>query len=115
MREPFFFSLSCFIFCLFFFFNDTATTYIYTLSLHDALPIWPAGRRCPGRCCCSPRTAPAPGSARPDRKSTRLNSSHGKISYAVLCLKKKTRPWFAGMLGDLSAATLVLTKGETHV
>src|SRR2546422_4047491 len=79
----------------FFFFNDTATTEIYTLSLHDALPIsllslgdtclrclrwdirvvmdWFGHRWMTGR----------------DRKSTRLNSSHGYISYAVFCLKKK--------------------------
>src|SRR2546426_9131834 len=74
--------------CLFFFFfNDTATTEIYTLSLHDALPISSTE--------CAPRPAPAPaahrrrGSAPPDRKSTRLNSSHLVISYAVFCLKKK--------------------------
>src|SRR5215204_7269410 len=69
----------------FFFFNDTATTEIYTLSLHDALPISPAsaspGRRRP------PRTRPR----WPDRKSTRLNSSHTVISYAVFCLKKKKK------------------------
>src|SRR5438094_6442153 len=77
-----------------FFFTDPATTEIYTLSLHDALPIWrPA--------TCPPTsgsiTAP-PGASRPrwpparppDRKSTRLNSSHRTISYAVFCLKKKT-------------------------
>src|SRR2546421_12669363 len=78
---------------LFFFFNDTATTEIYTLSLHDALPI----------------SIPAPGGGgdsgltwaegtlwvgqyrdrKIDRKSTRLNSSHDQISYAVFCLKKK--------------------------
>src|SRR5688572_32736980 len=72
---------------LLFFFNDTATTEIYTLSLHDALPIWPA-----------PSASRSPPSAtsrrrgswpRPDRKSTRLNSSHSQISYAVFCLKKK--------------------------
>src|SRR5256885_8100935 len=92
---------------VFFFFNDTATTEIYTLSLHDALPI-----------CWTPRTSPATGfpnwwhspvavtspahrashpdpvpgtssSRSPDRKSTRLNSSHLVISYAVFCLKKK--------------------------
>src|SRR2546430_9386058 len=77
---------------LFFFFNDTATTEIYTLSLHDALPIscssadsgspcasyQAAARRC--------KTATSCGS---DRKSTRLNSSHSQISYAVFCLKKK--------------------------
>src|SRR5258707_8245498 len=94
---------SCLI-CLFFFFNDTATTEIYTLSLHDALPIctsvralspsriysigapckrtplwdwstWMVSRRCQ--------------ECRLDRKSTRLNSSHANISYAVFCLKKK--------------------------
>src|SRR6478735_10600868 len=68
---------------IFFFFNDTATTEIYTLSLHDALPI------CPG-CSPPPCTAWRRGT-RPcaDRKSTRLNSSHLVISYAVFCLKKK--------------------------
>src|SRR2546422_9429177 len=84
----------------FFFFNDTATTEIYTLSLHDALPISPFA---------DPRfsdftkihfwkhrqlqTDRLPGArilAR-DRKSTRLNSSHGYISYAVFCLKKKKK------------------------
>src|SRR2546427_8314861 len=94
---------------VFFFFNDTATTEIYTLSLHDALPIsasalWSredagrlhggsgGGRRGdladhhqgrPGR---SRR-----GARRRDRKSTRLNSSHSQISYAVFCLKKKKK------------------------
>src|SRR6266403_1680975 len=69
-----------------FFFNDTATTEIYTLSLHDALPIW--ARRPRSR---SPRPPFRPGRTRGsvDRKSTRLNSSHVEISYAVFCLKKK--------------------------
>src|SRR5256885_9835569 len=71
-------------FCFFFFFNDTATTEIYTLSLHDALPICCACAHRGWRCV----TAPAPGQGR-DRKSTRLNSSHLVISYAVFCLKKK--------------------------
>src|SRR5258708_31638546 len=74
---------------LFFFFNDTATTEIYTLSLHDALPI------------CLPswelfelqdkpyRDEVLPPAVKADRKSTRLNSSHQIISYAVFCLKKK--------------------------
>src|SRR5438045_7510997 len=71
-----------------FFFHDTATTEIYTLSLHDALPI----------CERRNRSALVPGRVRPtggqdrspeDRKSTRLNSSHLGISYAVFCLKKK--------------------------
>src|SRR2546429_4331731 len=92
----------------FFFFNDTATTEIYTLSLHDALPI--------SECAHGPRAGVSTGpkeierwvasplsilgsgpeprgynynGASRDRKSTRLNSSHGYISYAVFCLKKK--------------------------
>src|SRR2546429_5874873 len=81
----------------FFFFNDTATTEIYTLSLHDALPIF--SRLLRGRrfrigawtkwaiSLSFPRAASTPSSS--DRKSTRLNSSHGYISYAVFCLKKK--------------------------
>src|SRR6202022_4995396 len=69
----------------FFFFNDTATTEIYTLSLHDALPICPArySRRATTRSTCSIRTG------RSDRKSTRLNSSHTVFSYHAFCLKKK--------------------------
>src|SRR5215475_15904347 len=75
----------------FFFFNDTATTEIYTLSLHDALPtydtpavasfIWGAGGQ-----IATEQNGKWVGQ---DRKSTRLNSSHVKISYAVFCLKKK--------------------------
>src|SRR2546427_2683594 len=87
---------------LFFFFNDTATTEIYTLSLHDALPIsigeeqandtkheehryrrvveHREDRECPHY---------EEGVENGDRKSTRLNSSHSQISYAVFCLKKK--------------------------
>src|SRR3712207_9505954 len=96
----------------FFFFNDTATTEIYTLSLHDALPIscleqntcmrstnepfrvrgrsavsdaeWPLSFSRPPSASGSGRLAVAR-----DRKSTRLNSSHANISYAVFCLKKK--------------------------
>src|SRR5687768_18175048 len=98
--------------------NDTATPEIFTLSLHDALPIWAARRarhrpqrregprlhglgllhgpaRAPDRARVVPlRAAGRPHArrraARGDRKSTRLNSSHGYISYAVVCLKKKT-------------------------
>src|SRR2546427_4053259 len=70
----------------FFFFNDTATTEIYTLSLHDALPICQPGMPSPGK---SESKGTAPGSCSRDRKSTRLNSSHSQISYAVFCLKKK--------------------------
>src|SRR5256885_16302421 len=74
---------------LFFFFNDTATTEIYTLSLHDALPIY--GRPGPrnGHAVVWHLIGPQTGVALTDRKSTRLNSSHLVISYAVFCLKKK--------------------------
>src|SRR2546428_14062242 len=83
--------------CFFFFFNDTATTEIYTLSLHDALPIClqstlaPTSRRTqPSGLKVGSFTAIAGRSTlSPDRKSTRLNSSHDQISYAVFCLKKK--------------------------
>src|SRR5215217_8599551 len=73
----------------FFFFNDTATTEIYTLSLHDALPI---SLPCSAHQSSSRRVI-ARGLAvtRRDRKSTRLNSSHANISYAVFCLKKKKK------------------------
>src|SRR5258705_12492152 len=73
----------------FFFFNDTATTEIYTLSLHDALPISSEDFFFLGRCCKG--KLPRPTSLGSDRKSTRLNSSHLGISYAVFCLKKKNR------------------------
>src|SRR3989442_13454322 len=77
--------------CLFFFFfNDTATTEIYTLSLHDALPISsrpaPSPPNPPRSPCTSTLVRQRPLR---DRKSTRLNSSHVRISYAVFCLKKK--------------------------
>src|SRR2546427_4715447 len=91
---------SLYFYLFFFFFNDTATTEIYTLSLHDALPIYrhaaqwqrgglsafhgAAGRR-------SLRGAYSRWCAHQDRKSTRLNSSHSQISYAVFCLKKKKK------------------------
>src|SRR2546430_10957287 len=74
----------------FFFFNDTATTEIYTLSLHDALPIFQQvgpDRRGPVDDLGQARQVGRLGAR--DRKSTRLNSSHSQISYAVFCLKKK--------------------------
>src|SRR2546429_5207591 len=83
----------------FFFFNDTATTEIYTLSLHDALPI-SVSDRSPARQSGVSRFGKRgrlrsrqllPGVSQRDRKSTRLNSSHGYISYAVFCLKKKKK------------------------
>src|SRR4051794_41880336 len=92
---------------VFFFFNDTATTEIYTLSLHDALPILDLGHQAIGYMCKSTedqhedhyfvlaRTAGYHGALQKimvlDRKSTRLNSSHPSISYAVFCLKKKKK------------------------
>src|SRR2546428_11861057 len=91
----------------FFFFNDTATTEIYTLSLHDALPISAVGLQVDEQQRGGSERSGA-GGERPlhgggdragpdtldlqlhlDRKSTRLNSSHDQISYAVFCLKKK--------------------------
>src|SRR5689334_24038062 len=92
-----------------FFFNDTATTEIYTLSLHDALPIWSVARvavRDDGEVMDAVSAATDPPAYRPamatsrsmprssrtaDRKSTRLNSSYSSISYAVFCLKKKKK------------------------
>src|SRR3712207_8825259 len=99
-----------------FFFNDTATTEIYTLSLHDALPIYRAPRgpvpdgedahragQVPEQLLDVRRRHPhaepgEPGAVQQpgrdgvrDRKSTRLNSSHANISYAVFCLKKKNK------------------------
>src|SRR3712207_8287343 len=78
---------------MFFFFNDTATTEIYTLSLHDALPISQGDHRRraggPARAARGDRRQDGAGPA--DRKSTRLNSSHANISYAVFCLKKKKK------------------------
>src|SRR5437868_11954954 len=84
-------------FFIFFFFNDTATTEIYTLSLHDALPISLfANHYCRGikvckKCASIARCRDKKG----DRKSTRLNSSHVSISYAVFCLKKKKSNLYA--------------------
>src|SRR5258705_895110 len=83
-------SLSCFVF---FFFNDTATTEIYTLSLHDALPISiaPIVIVIPDFIFVYyPVCVDIDGE---DRKSTRLNSSHLGISYAVFCLKKKNHEY----------------------
>src|SRR5256885_7564091 len=98
----------------FFFFNDTATTEIYTLSLHDALPISSADSEDGDRERSTEReiyaaelARSADGeelvftvSGRSDRKSTRLNSSHLVISYAVFCLKKKTRNILRQCYGD---------------
>src|SRR5207249_12330915 len=85
---------------LYIFFSYTATTEIYTLSLHDALPISIENSSTRPRRCLSSGMWPTPASSicrafALDRKSTRLNSSHVSISYAVLCLKKKRlEPFF---------------------
>src|SRR3712207_8869632 len=108
---------------IYFFFNDTATTEIYTLSLHDALPIleeggddvkssWPLrvglhtcyngvyrGKRCREAEQISQSTSKS------DRKSTRLNSSHANISYAVFCLKKKKQNQIHTSFGSHSHVT----------
>src|SRR5437762_13288908 len=83
--------LSAIVYFIFFFFNDTATTEIYTLSLHDALPI--SSLRSPTVSAKSSQTIVCEWSlgSTSDRKSTRLNSSHRCISYAVFCLKKKKK------------------------
>src|SRR5215203_6714697 len=80
--------------CSVFFFNDTSTTEIYTLSLHDALPIWVLGAvvALGGELVADKLpVTPSRLTPGPDRKSTRLNSSHANISYAVFCLKKKKK------------------------
>src|SRR5687768_18128221 len=93
-----------------FFYNDTSPTNIYTLSLHDALPILLTSMA--WIFVLSPNIGwvnallkswfglvEAPSRYWGDRKSTRLNSSHGYISYAVFCLKKKKQ------INDISFAT----------
>src|SRR2546430_7598354 len=100
----------------FFFFNDTATTEIYTLSLHDALPIYQL-HSCSG---VQPRWRPHHSRFRvehvraqrrhllQDRKSTRLNSSHSQISYAVFCLKKK-KEYLAPLKSEITGSKVYQT------
>src|SRR5277367_6875472 len=86
----------------FFFFNDTATTEIYTLSLHDALPISDRWRtRVKTSTKAESPCSPAPG----DRKSTRLTSSHITSSYAVFCLKKKKKT-------ELGSLLIIIERGQ---
>src|SRR2546427_8921748 len=110
--------LSLFIISLFvwffFFFNDTATTEIYTLSLHDALPIslrsrsFRGGTRRSFRHTSSPaRSTRSSRWCSRDRKSTRLNSSHSQISYAVFCLKKKKKRYYVLYLSIRSTRCVV--------
>src|SRR5262245_64603619 len=100
-----------------FFFNDTAPTEIYTLSLHDVLPISCRARARENPSPRAPeRTAETGSSASPrscrDRKSTRLNSSHLGISYAVFCLKKKKNT--TTQIGYVSASILIM-QGVVHI
>src|SRR5581483_12058633 len=101
-------SLKLFYFTLVFFFNDTATTEIYTLSLHDALPICSG----PADCRACRRRTVRQSLRRADRKSTRLNSSHANISYAVFCLKKKKKK---GEAKFRKKTTLIRRYGEAVV
>src|SRR2546430_11225545 len=107
---------------IFFFFNDTATTEIYTLSLHDALPIstdsewvqslkqgWQKERQANFQRAAMEFLQPGePDLICEDRKSTRLNSSHSQISYAVFCLKKKKdiRTFHTVLFNPYAIATL---------
>src|SRR5436305_5177461 len=98
-----------------FFFNDTAPPEIYTLSLHDALPISRGnrvtrGNRARGRRRRSYGAGEIPhdSGARLDRKSTRLNSSHVRTSYAVFCLKKKIIDATTASGGNTSALMVCL-------
>src|SRR5256885_12553201 len=103
---------------LFFFFNDTATTEIYTLSLHDALPICGSvslvAINSAGGSAIRHLTVNASNpnntanNAKLDRKSTRLNSSHLVISYAVFCLKKKKKTCIT------QASTFIPISAATH-
>src|SRR2546430_13596830 len=109
-----------FILWMVFFFNDTATTEIYTLSLHDALPIFGVAHAVLGDHAGELRIGngevPDPRGGKTvhiqDRKSTRLNSSHSQISYAVFCLKNKRLPimfiiWMDTMMEHLIPAMTV--------
>src|SRR5215471_20971496 len=94
---------------VFFFFNDTATTEIYTLSLHDALPIAPSSTTCE-----PPAPRPRRSHSTRDRKSTRLNSSHVEISYAVFCLKKKNKNKKSSLLSKKSNKARLRRSRQMH-
>src|SRR2546430_7721150 len=112
--------LCFYLFFFFFFFNDTATTEIYTLSLHDALPIFSLAvsraKELGVKKVAIPSAGNAGGSlsayaarAGIDRKSTRLNSSHSQISYAVFCLKKKKK------YQDVKSESTIMITGCSHL
>src|SRR5256885_4781189 len=107
---------------IFFFFNDTATTEIYTLSLHDALPICRqiihfGGNEVAGRLYSPDKIPPIPVPIDVDRKSTRLNSSHLVISYAVFCLKnyKRVREHHGGSPGAHGPLRNHRCRGVSHL
>src|SRR2546430_9022166 len=105
------------LFFFFFFFNDTATTEIYTLSLHDALPTSNTAVFSVINAVLL-RSLPYPAktnwcASSGDRKSTRLNSSHSQISYAVFCLKKKKNYGIVQQV-ELSDSTVVRESCACH-
>src|SRR6266516_5587316 len=106
MNDKLYISPSSLVFNSFFFFNDTATTEIYTLSLHDALPISAGTTGTEPRNRAISSTQPHSG----DRKSTRLNSSHRTISYAVFCLKKKNNEKESVQSNKLKTRDLILNR-----
>src|SRR5438034_2519154 len=111
--------LSPSFFSVFFFFTDPSPTEIYTLSLHDALPICATiplrSARTRHRLTGKYLTKCVLISPRPDRKSTRLNSSHTVISYAVFCLKKKKQTNWVGIQTVLVNQEHILTLGNSVV
>src|SRR5438876_4742174 len=109
------------MFQFFFFFNDTATTEIYTLSLHDALPISVCRSLAAGLGASGEKSGlggrrrmdlESGESAFSDRKSTRLNSSHPSISYAVFCLKKKKRHNYPMQPFFISSVTSLIRQNQ---
>src|SRR5205809_3579887 len=118
-RMLLYYSVICSLILCYFFFNDTSTTEIYTLSLHDALPIFHklSAYRFGTKLSmwrillCTSSDARSPGNK--DRKSTRLNSSHGYISYAVFCLKKKNKQLHKILLTHLHLNTKLKTYNLT--
>src|SRR3712207_7975994 len=104
----------------FFFFNDTATTEIYTLSLHDALPISELVKLPPAvseayKVACEAMEASFSDEELEDRKSTRLNSSHANILYAVFCLKKNNIFYLQHLPAYYHLTLIFLDTTHTHV
>src|SRR5437867_5042168 len=101
-----------------FFFNDPATTAIYTLSLHDALPIYVSAmeqQRSEHANIQSVTQLFRQRAGRADRKSTRLNSSHRTISYAVFCLKKKKKKEKAKKNKNKHGKKRIVVRTQRHI